>query len=166
MMRITLLPSWLRNAALAMLASGGALLLLSPMPFRGMFGSYGFMPHGHCYLWMPKLIALHVVSDSLIGTAYVAISVTLAYLVYRARHDIPFTWMFLAFGTFIIACGATHFMEVWTLWHPTYWLAGNVKLLTALASVTTAIALPPLVPRVLGAVRAQRLAEERSAELA
>src|SRR5262249_31916260 len=126
----------------------------------------GFMPHGHCYLWMPKLIALHVVSDSLIGTAYVAISVTLAYLVYRARHDIPFSWMFLAFGAFIIACGATHFMEVWTLWRPPYWLAGNVRRLPALASVTTAVALPPLVPRVLAAARAQRVAEERAAELA
>ena len=160
------LPSWLRTLALVVAASAGALALLSPVPLRGMLESDGFMPHGHCYLWQPKLVALHVISDGLIGIAYVAISVTLAYLVYRARDDIPFSWMLLAFGAFIVACGATHFMEVWTLWHPTYWLAGNVKLLTAFASVTTAIALPPLVPRVLGAVHAQRVAEERSAELA
>ncbi len=148
------------------LASAATLVLFSPVPFRGMLVSAGFMPHGHCYLWQPKLVALHVVSDALIGTAYVAISITLAYLVYRARTDIPFSWMFLAFGAFIIACGLTHYMEVWTLWHPTYWLAGNVKLLTALASVTTAVALPPLVPRVLGAIQAQRVAEDRAVELA
>ena len=159
-------PAWLRHAALVAGVSAAALALLSPVPFRGMLASDGFMPHGHCYLWDPKLVALHVVSDGLIGAAYVAISVTLAVLVYRTRDEIPFSWMFLAFGVFIIACGATHFMEVWTLWHPTYWLAGNVKLLTALASVTTAIALPPLVPRVLGAIRAQRIAEERTEELA
>ncbi len=155
-----------RNALIVVAVSAGMLAVFSPVPFRGMLGSYGFMPHGHCYLWDPKLVALHVVSDSSIGTAYVAISLTLAYLVYRARNDIPFSWMFLAFGAFIVACGATHFMEVWTLWRPTYWLAGNVKLLTAFASVTTAVALPPLVPRVLSLIQAQRLAEERSAELA
>ena len=29
--------------------------------------SGGFMPHGYCYLSSPGLIALHVVSDSLIA---------------------------------------------------------------------------------------------------
>ena len=73
--------------------------------------------------------------------------------------------MLLAFGAFIIACGATHFMEVWTLWYPDYWLAGNIKMLTALASVTTAVALPPLVPRALALVRAQEVAESRRVQL-
>ncbi len=35
--------------------------------------SNGFHPHGYCYLWKPGLIWLHVVSDALIGLAYVAI---------------------------------------------------------------------------------------------
>src|SRR5262245_32736792 len=113
-----------------------------------VFDSRSFMPHGHCYLWKPALVWLHVISDALIGISYVAISVTLAYLVSRIR-TIPFHWMFLAFGAFIIACGATHFMEVWTLWTPTYWLAGDLKALTALASVLTACLLPPLVPRAV-----------------
>jgi signal transduction histidine kinase/ActR/RegA family two-component response regulator len=125
-------------------------------------GRYGFMPHGHCYLWNSSLVWLHVTSDMLIGISYVAISVTLAYLVYRARADVPFGWMLLAFGLFIIACGMTHFMEVWTLWTPVYWLAGDVKLVTAAASVTTAVALPPLVPRALGLIEdAKRTAENR-----
>src|SRR6185503_18467904 len=102
-----------------------------------------FMPHGHCYLWKPSLVRLHVTSDAVIGVSYVAISVTLAYVV-RKRKDLPFNWMFLAFGLFIIACGATHFMEIWTLWTPVYWLSGTVKLITAVASITTALLLPPL----------------------
>src|SRR5262245_29168174 len=109
---------WVRTVALAVAASAATLALFSPVPFRGMLGTGGFMPHGHCYLWLPNLVALHVVSDALIGTAYVAISLTLGYLVYRAREDMPFSWVFIAFGTFIVACGATHFMEVWTLWRP------------------------------------------------
>src|SRR5258708_9402985 len=57
--------------------------------------------------------------------------------------------MFLYFGTFIIACGATPLMEVWNLSHAHYWLAGVIKGVTALASVSTAILLIPLVPKVL-----------------
>ena len=106
------------------------------------------MPHGFCYLWSPALVWLHVGSDSLIVLAYSSIPVTLVYFIHK-RRDLPFNWMFLCFGVFILGCGATHAMEVWTTWYPTYWLAGTVKLATAIASVTTAILLVNLVPEAL-----------------
>lgn len=142
------------------------LLLFWPAVLKNLFASEGFLPHLYCYLEKPGLILLHVVSDSLIGFAYVAISATLTYLVYRARRDIPFHWVFLAFGLFIVTCGATHFMEVWTtLWTPVYWLAGNIKLVTAIASVATAVVLPPLVPKTLALIEAAKLSEERKLKL-
>ncbi len=107
-----------------------------------------FMPHGYCYLWKPNLVALHIVSDSMIGLAYYVIPPTLIYFV-RKREDLVFNWIFLLFGAFIIACGTTHFIEVWTLWHPNYWFSGAVKLLTAIISVYTAIRLFPLIPQAL-----------------
>ncbi len=114
----------------------------------GLFSSGEFMPHGYCYLWKPGLIWLHVLSDALIVLSYVSIPFTLVYFV-RKRRDIPFNWMFFCFGAFIIACGATHAMEIWTLWHATYWLSGAVKAVTALASVPTAVLLVRLVPKAL-----------------
>ncbi|MBC7545213.1 MAG: PAS domain-containing sensor histidine kinase [Candidatus Sericytochromatia bacterium] len=108
----------------------------------------GMMPHGHCYLWQPLLVGLHGISDLLIGLAYVAISVTLGVLLRRVRN-IPFSWVFMAFGIFIVSCGMTHFMEVWTLWTPSYWLAGALKAVTAAASVGTALLLPSLIPKVV-----------------
>jgi len=110
--------------------------------------SSDFMPHGYCYLWNPGLVWLHVVSDALIALAYFSIPVTLIYFI-RKRRDLPFNWMFVSFGIFILACGATHAMEVWTLWHGTYWLSGAIKAITAMASVPTAILLVQLVPRAL-----------------
>jgi hypothetical protein len=77
----------------------------------------------------------------------------------------PFSWIFVAFGVFIIACSLTHFMEVWTIWNATYWLSGYVKLLTAAASVATAVVLPFLVPKVLMLIKAVKLSEERRAQL-
>ena len=110
--------------------------------------SSDFMPHGYCYLWKPGLVWLHVLSDALIALAYFSIPVTLVYFI-RRRRDLPFHWMFVSFGMFILACGATHAMEVWTLWHGTYWLSGAVKVVTAIASVPTAILLVQLVPQML-----------------
>src|SRR6266436_2141855 len=113
-----------------------------------LFLSIDFMPHGYCYLWKPGLIWLHAVSDSLIALAYFSIPATLIYFI-RKRRDLPFSWMFVSFGMFILACGTSHIMEVWTLWHGTYRLSGAIKAVTAMASVPTAILLVHLVPRAL-----------------
>lgn len=115
---------------------------------KNIFASDSFIPHGHCYLWKSELVWLHIMSDFLIAIAYYSIPITLVYFV-RKRQDLPFNWIFLLFGTFIIACGTTHLIEIWTLWHPTYWLAGFVKSITAIVSVYTALELVPLVPQAL-----------------
>ena len=131
-------PLWRAAAAFAVLpastatAQGGALLL----------------PHGVCYTWNPGLLWLHLGSDTLIGLAYFSIPIALLYFM-RKRTDLPFSWIFLLFGLFIVACGATHWMEVWTVWHPDYWASGAIKAITAAASVPTAIALAYLVPHAL-----------------
>ena len=115
---------------------------------RQLFGPGDFMPHGYCYLWNPGLVWLHVISDVLIAGSYFTIPFTLLWFM-RKRRDLPFSWMFGLFGTFIVACGATHVMEVWNLWHAEYWLAGVVKAVTAVASVGTAILLARLMPQAL-----------------
>jgi C4-dicarboxylate-specific signal transduction histidine kinase len=138
--------------------------------------SSDFMGHGYCYLWRPEIVWLHVVSDALIALSYFVIPVTLLVFI-RKRRDLPFHWMFVMFGVFILGCGATHVMEVWTLWHGTYRLAGLLKAITAAASVSTAVALVPLIPRALllpspSQLRAanlkleQEIAERRRAEAA
>ena len=113
-----------------------------------LFSLAAFIPHGHCYLWQPQLIWLHLLSDSITALAYYSIPITLIYLV-RKRQDLPFDWVFLLFSAFIISCGTTHVMEVWTLWHPTYWLAGALKAITAILSLFTAAVLIRLMPQAL-----------------
>jgi signal transduction histidine kinase len=136
-----------------------------PDLIRELLSTEGFHPHGYCYLWRPGLIWLHVVSDVLIGLAYVAIGWALVHFVRRGRGELPFSGMFVAFGIFIAACGATHFVEVWTLWTPVYWFAGGVKVVTAAASVFTALALPPLVPVALATLASARVSEKRREDL-
>ncbi len=110
--------------------------------------SSDLMGHGYCYLWKPEIVWLHAVSDTLIALSYYFIPAVLVYLV-RKRNDLPFHWVFFMFGIFIVSCGTTHAMEIWTLWNGTYRLAGLVKAITAAASVATAVALVPMVPKAL-----------------
>lgn len=126
--------------------------------------SEGALPHWFCYLGTP-LAWTHIISDSLIGASYVAISYTLWYLVRRSEGKIPFHWLVLAFGLFIVACGATHIMEVVTIWRPYYWVSAAVKIVTAGASVVTAIALPLMSPTILHRLSAAEASEERKTKL-
>ncbi len=81
-----------------------ALLFLYPNLAENLFASGAgmkmFMSHGYCYFWVPPLVILHVGSDSIIGLSYVAISVTLAYLVHRSLRDISFNWIISRLRTF------------------------------------------------------------------
>ncbi|AFY32126.1 sensor histidine kinase [Calothrix sp. PCC 7507] len=115
---------------------------------QSLFADGLFIPHGHCYLWKTGLVWLHIISDSLIALAYFSIPIALVYFV-RKREDLPFKSILLLFGAFIISCGTTHIMEIWTLWHPTYWLSGFIKAFTAFISVYTALTLVPIIPQAL-----------------
>ncbi|WP_254625663.1 ATP-binding protein [Nostoc sp. TCL240-02] len=116
--------------------------------WTNFFTSGSFIPHGHCYLWQTNLVWLHILSDAFIALAYYSIPATLFYFV-RKRQDLPFYWIFLLFSAFIVACGTTHLIEIWTLWHPTYWVSGFVKAVTAIISVITAVQLVSLLPQAL-----------------
>ncbi|MEW5856707.1 MAG: PAS domain-containing protein [Cyanobacteriota bacterium] len=115
---------------------------------HNLFTSGQFIPHGHCYLWKTGLVWLHILSDGLIALAYYSIPLLLVYIV-RKRGDLPFDWVFLLFGSFIIACGTGHVLEIWTLWHPMYWLSGLMKAVAAAVSVATAMVLVSLIPNIL-----------------
>ena len=117
-----------------------------------------FMPHGHCYLWTPGVLWLNVLPDVLIAAAYFAIPFVLMHIA-RRRPDLPFNWLFVWFSIFIVSCGMTHVMDVWNVWNAEYWLEGLAKLITAAASVPTAIMLWRALPAILQLPSHQQLRE-------
>lgn len=134
-----------------------------------------YIPHGHCYLWQTGLVGLHITADLLIALSYFSIPIALVYFA-RKRQDLPFKEVFTLFGAFIICCGATHLMAIWTLWHPDYWQSGILKAITAFVSVTTAVILVPIVPKALSlpspaeletanTALAQKIQEHQAAEI-
>jgi signal transduction histidine kinase/CheY-like chemotaxis protein len=115
------------------------------LQFFGHLFSTEFMPHGMCYFWDPAVLWVNVISDLVIAAAYYAIPFLL-FSFTRARRDISFNWILVAFGMFILACGTTHLLGAITVWHPVYRLDGVVKGVTAAASVATFALLIPLMP--------------------
>ena len=116
---------------------------------RYWFSSSQYMPHGHCYLWQTPLVSLHVVSDLVIALAYFSIPLILFCFAVKRHHEINAIRVFWLFGAFITLCGAGHLLDVWTLWHPDYWLSGVVRASTALVSAFTAVELITLFPKFL-----------------
>jgi len=125
----------------------------------------GFEPLAEAHPESYWLLSLHMMSDALIGLSYVAISATLVYLVYGARRMLPFHWVFLLFGLFIVACGGTHLMHVARFFTPAFWASAGVQGLTVVASVGTAFVLPLVVPRVRELLRSAVVSEERRQRL-
>ncbi len=125
--------------------------------FSDLFvNSSHFMPHGSCFLWLPSILWLHVISDALIALAYFSIPFALWYFVHK-RTYLVYRWVFIFFGTFIVLCGITHLMGVWTIWYPDYWLAGVIKAATAITSIVTAVLIWPLIPKLLALPSPQTL---------
>ena len=122
------------------------------------FEPHSFMPHGHSYLWTPGVLWTQVVSDILIALAYFAIPCVLIHIA-RRRRDMRFHTLFACLGVFIVACGFTHLMDVWNVWHTAYWLEGFVKAMSVAAAVPTAIALARALPGILSLPSQQQLHE-------
>jgi len=130
-----------------------------------LVSSSNFMPHGACYLWLPSVLWLHVISDTIIALAYYSIPFALFYFVQK-RTDLAYRWVFVLFGAFIFLCGTIHLISIWTIWHPDYWLDGLIKLATALVSIVTASLIWPLIPKLLQLPSPQSLQNSESYLLA
>jgi two-component sensor histidine kinase len=128
------------------------------------FHDGGFQPHGFCLMWRPEIFWTHVAADLLTAVAYFSIPLALLTLA-RRRPDVRYGWMLSLFGLFIVACGVTHLFGVWTMWVPSYGAEAVAKGVTAAASLGTAAALWPLMPRLI-AMPSRRELEDKNARLA
>lgn len=118
------------------------------MRFFQEFFNGNFMPHGHCLLWRPELLLLHVGGDILTFLAYMSIPLALICLV-KGRKDLKFDRIFVMFAAFIFFCGLTHLLGIINVWHGYYYIHGVVKAMTGIISVITAVMLWRLLPQII-----------------
>ena len=132
-----------------------------------LFSTAGFPPRWECgEVWSaePSLGWLHIGSDVAIWGAYSAIPLVLLYFAFR-RSDVPFSWLGVLFGMFILFCGTTHLIDAIIFYYPAYRLLGLAKLLTAIVSWATVIAAVRVLPIALKVPGQARLAESLQQEV-
>lgn len=118
--------------------------------FSKLFDHSDFVPRTHCGVWTPELMWTLIFADGTIWVCYMAIPIALMYFAMR-RGDLPFHWILWMFAAFIVSCGFTHFVDMLAFSMPMYRLAALVKVITAITSLSTVIALVRLVPRIIDA---------------
>jgi two-component system, sensor histidine kinase and response regulator len=132
--------------------------------FLELFDTSGFPPRWDCgtaWALEPAVGWIHIFSDLAVFAAYTAIPLMLLYFVFHKKTGafLPIFWLF---AVFILACGTVHLVEATIFWHPWYRLSALVKLITAVASVATVMALVPQMPKFLSL----RMPEELEHEIA
>lgn len=111
------------------------------------------------------LVWLALLSDLSIALAYFAIPVTMVFVLSQRKDDIPYPWLWTLFVLFIVACGLTHMVHVWSALMGVEYLVAQViiGLVTAAASIGTAIAFAFILPQIknLPSPRQQRVILEQ-----
>lgn len=102
-----------------------------------------FMPHGHCYFWKPEILWPIVLGGMGHVIAYFVIGSILLYGSHKVART-PTTTAALApflylFSFFILTCGMTHLIGIWTIWNPDYAEQGYMMAISGSVSMFTMI---------------------------
>ncbi|MFO0899117.1 MAG: ATP-binding protein [Pirellulales bacterium] len=117
--------------------------------FSKLFDVADYPARWQCGRWTAGVGWLHILSDLAIFAAYAAIPALLIYFIRRRRDGLPATPAFWLFAAFILCCGIGHLIEASLFWYPAYRFAGSWKLVTAVVSWASVIALLRAAPQVV-----------------
>ena len=102
--------------------------------------AYALLPHAYCLAWDYRLIIANAASDFLIFAAYAIIPMFVIRAANENRLDELITkentWMWFSF---ILTCGATHAISVFSLFEAMYVSVVALKVLTVAFSWLTAV---------------------------
>ncbi|KAF3436489.1 hypothetical protein FNV43_RR23581 [Rhamnella rubrinervis] len=119
--------------------------------------------------WPPDelLVKYQYISDVLIALAYFSIPLELIYFVQRSSF-FPYRWVLMQFGAFIVLCGATHFINLWTFSMHSKAVAVVMtvaKLSCAIVSCATALMLVHIIPDLLSVKTRELFLKNKAEEL-
>ncbi|XP_072988267.1 ethylene receptor 2-like [Typha latifolia] len=119
-------------------------------------------------LWsVESIFQCQKVSDFLIAVAYFSIPLELLYFA-TCSNLFPFKWIVIQFSAFIVLCGLTHLLNVFTYEPHSFLLVLSLtisKFLTALVSFATAITLLTLIPQLLRVKVRENFLRQKAQEL-
>ncbi|KAI7980542.1 Ethylene response sensor 1 [Camellia lanceoleosa] len=113
------------------------------------------------------LVKYQYISDFFIAFAYFSIPLELIYFVQKSAF-FPYRWVLMQFGAFIVLCGATHFISLWTFSMHSKTVAivmTVVKIATAVVSCATALMLVHIIPDLLSVKTREVFLKNKAEEL-
>lgn len=113
------------------------------------------------------LVKYQYLSDFFIALAYFSIPLELVYFVKKSAF-FPYRWVLMQFGAFIVLCGATHLINLWTftMHSKTVAIVMTVaKVSTAVVSCATALMLVHIIPDLLSVKTRELFLRNKAEEL-
>lgn len=113
------------------------------------------------------LVKYQYISDFFIALAYFSIPLELIYFVQKSAF-FPYRWVLMQFGAFIVLCGATHLINLWTfsMHSKTVAIVMTIaKISTAVVSCVTALMLVHIIPDLLSVKTREMFLRNRAEEL-
>ncbi|XWS10776.1 hypothetical protein CRYUN_Cryun38cG0027000 [Craigia yunnanensis] len=113
------------------------------------------------------LMKYQYISDFFIALAYFSIPLELIYFV-KKSSVFPYRWVLVQFGAFIVLCGATHLINLWTFTLHSKSVAvvmTTAKVLTAVVSCATALMLVHIIPDLLSVKTRELFLKNKAAQL-
>lgn len=118
--------------------------------------------------WADELLMKYqYLSDFFIALAYFSIPMELIYFVHRSSF-FPYRWVLMQFGAFIVLCGATHLINLWTYNTHSKTLAivmTVAKVACAGVSCVTALMLVHIIPDLLSVKTRELFLKNKAEEL-
>lgn len=130
------------------IAPAFSLVLLITIPMLAMPARDMEIKNALATSMTPLLMMVMAISNGLIAISYSSIPIFLIVFI-RKRKDLPFSWILILFGLFILACGTTHVVHIVAIWWSVDWWQASVDTSCALISVATAIVVWPILPKLL-----------------
>jgi signal transduction histidine kinase/DNA-binding response OmpR family regulator len=137
----------LRRLVLTAIAPGATLAVLLLVPFLFMPGGMVIQGASGRGMSAPLMMVMSL-ANGFIALSYFSIPVFLAAFALK-RKDLPFSWILVLFGAFIMACATTHIMHIIALWWRADAWQAAFDCFCAIVSASTAVVLWPMLPRLL-----------------
>lgn len=116
------------------------------MDITDLFSTDQWPARWHCGQWSEIHGWTYIISDIMIGLAYVAIPLIILRYFLLKKSALRFGGTYLLFASFIMLCGTTHFIDAIMFWLPVYRFNALVLAVTACVSIATVIHLVNVLP--------------------
>lgn len=116
--------------------------------FSNLFTTEYWPARWTCGNWNTTEGILYIVSDVIIFLAYMAIPLMLLGFMIKMKFQ-KYKLFIVLFSSFILACGLGHLLDAVLFWEPMYRLSGFLRIITAIVSLSTVLALVKAIPIAL-----------------